>query len=88
MIVKTFYTGTGEWGTSIRAWPPTPGVKTSFPYDVTAGPSIMRRLLELAPFVPPSGQKSISYDLVMVGFAFLQVCECWGRGVCECWGSG
>lgn len=72
LIVETFYQGTGEHGTSIRSWPPSTSTKTPPAYSAPAAPKGMRLLLEAEPSVPPSGKSAIEYDLVMLGFEWMQ----------------
>eukprot|EP01045_Picozoa_sp_COSAG04_P021504 COSAG04_NODE_2322_length_4333_cov_7.621871_3_plen_157_part_00 len=72
IIVPTFYTGTGEHGTSIRAWPPSVATATPAAYNASAAPVALRLLLEAAASVPESGKSGIEYDLVMLGFEWMQ----------------
>ena len=100
IIVPTFYTGTGEHGTSIRAWPPSVATATPAAYNARSGkhfrapwphvctakvcpddelcpwcsaaPAALRLLLEAAASVPESGKSGIEYDLVMLGFEWMQ----------------
>ena len=60
LIVKTFYQGTGEHGTSIRSWPPSTSTATPPAYSAPAAPKGMRLLLEAEPSVPPSGKVALS----------------------------
>ena len=62
----------GEWGTTIRAWPPSTSAKGSFPYDAALAPAAFRQLLLARAAVAPSGAASLEYDLAMLGFAWLQ----------------
>ncbi len=72
LIVATFYQGTGEHGTSIRSWPPSTSTKTPPAYNAPAAPKAMRLLLEAEPSVPLSGKSGIAFDLVMLGFEWMQ----------------
>jgi hypothetical protein len=72
LIVATFYMGTGEHGTSIRSWPPNIATSTPPATTASAAPEAMRLLLEAVASVPPSGKSGIEYDLVMLGFEWMQ----------------
>ena len=72
LLVATFYQGTGEHGTSIRSWPPSTSTATPPAYRAPAAPQAMRLLLEAEPSVLASGRSGIEYDLVMLGFEWMQ----------------
>jgi|EP01047_Picozoa_sp_COSAG01_P011909 hypothetical protein len=83
---RVFYHSTGEWGTSIRSWPPSIQTLTKFDYDVSAAPGAFRKLVAAHPAIPPSGRSALEYDMVMVGFAFLQTLfeDYWTLAVSAC----
>ena len=68
-MYAAFYRGTGEWGTTIRAWPPSTTAKGSFPFDASLPPAAFRNLLLARATVAPSGVASIEYDLARVAIA-------------------
>mmetsp|Transcript_25799 Transcript_25799/g.44967 ORF Transcript_25799/g.44967 Transcript_25799/m.44967 type:complete len:476 (+) Transcript_25799:2-1429(+) len=90
IIFKTFYSGTGEHGSSIRTWPPTESTSTVAGYEVNAAPRALSLLLQAHSSVWKSGQADLEYDIVMVGFEFLQTLfeDYWSLAKFACNSSG
>jgi hypothetical protein len=72
IIYDTFYKSTGEWGTSIRAWPPNLDTRTDSNVDVSQVPVALRLLAKAYSGLPRAGEAHMDYDIAMVGFAFMQ----------------